>query len=39
MQVEHTQGVNIAKAATATKSLDRFIWSTLPNRNAISKGK
>jgi hypothetical protein len=39
MQVEHTQGVNIAKAATATKSLNRFIWSTLPNRNVISKGK
>jgi hypothetical protein len=39
MQVEYAQGVNLAKAASAAKSLEHFIWSTLPNRNAISKGE
>jgi NmrA-like family len=39
MEVEYSQGVNISKAASATTSLEHFIWSTLPDRNAISKGK
>jgi hypothetical protein len=38
-QVEYARGVNLAKAASATISLQHYIWSTLPNRSAISKGK
>ena len=38
-RVEYAQGVNLAKAASATSTLEHFIWSTLPDRNAISKGK
>ncbi|KAF4633875.1 hypothetical protein G7Y89_g4244 [Cudoniella acicularis] len=39
MQVEYAQGVNLAKAASATTSLEHFIWSTLPDRKATSNGK
>ncbi|KAK9244292.1 hypothetical protein V1506DRAFT_578785 [Lipomyces tetrasporus] len=39
MQVEYTQGVNLAKAASATTSLEHFVWSTLPDRKAISNGE
>lgn len=39
MQVEYTQGVNLAKAASATAGLEHFVWSTLPDRKAISNGK
>ncbi|TVY88142.1 NmrA-like family domain-containing protein [Lachnellula willkommii] len=39
MKVEYAQGVNMAKAASVTTSLEHFIWSTLPSRKAISKGK
>ncbi|KAE9373352.1 putative NmrA-like family domain-containing protein 1 [Stipitochalara longipes BDJ] len=39
VQVEYLQGVNLAKAASVTTTLEHFIWSTLPDRNAISKGK
>ena len=38
-QVEYNQGVNIAKAASATTTSEHFIWSTLPSRKAISNGK
>jgi NmrA-like family len=39
MQVEYSQGVNLAKAASATSSVEHYIWSTLPDRKAISNGK
>jgi hypothetical protein len=39
VEVEVTQGVNIAKAASATETLEHYIWSTLPNGNKISNGK
>jgi len=40
MDVEFTQGVNLARAAAATAStLEHYIWSTLPNASAISGGK
>ncbi|TVY29322.1 NmrA-like family domain-containing protein [Lachnellula hyalina] len=39
MKVEYAQGVNMAKAASVTTGLEHFIWSTLPNRKAISNGK
>jgi hypothetical protein len=39
MQVEYAQGVNLAKAASATTILEHFIWSTLPNRGAITNWK
>lgn len=39
MQTELTQGINLAKAATATASLEHYIWSTLPSRSTISSGK
>ena len=39
MEVEVAQGINIAKAASATETLEHFIWSTLPNGRKISNGK
>jgi len=39
MDVESQQGINVAKAAAATASLEHFIWSTLPNGTKISDGK
>ncbi|KAB5576118.1 hypothetical protein GE09DRAFT_1265649 [Coniochaeta sp. 2T2.1] len=30
-EVEAEQGINVAKAAAATPTLEHFIWSTLPN--------
>jgi hypothetical protein len=39
MKVEYAQGINLAEAASATKSLEHFIWSTLSDRGAISNGK
>lgn len=38
-EVEVAQGINIAKAASATETLEHFIWSTLPNGRKISNGK
>jgi len=38
-QTEYIHGTNMAKAASATKNLDHFIWSTLPDRNAVTNGK
>ncbi|KAG5802054.1 hypothetical protein H9Q74_013470 [Fusarium xylarioides] len=35
---EITQGVNIAKAAAMTSSLQHFIWSTLPNARGLMRG-
>jgi len=39
MKVESAQGINLAKAASATPSLKHYIWSTLPNSKRISGGK
>jgi uncharacterized protein YbjT (DUF2867 family) len=39
MEVEVQQGINLAKAAAATKSLEHYIWSTLPDAKQISGGK
>ncbi|KAF4968342.1 hypothetical protein FSARC_4288 [Fusarium sarcochroum] len=36
---ETKQGINIAKAAMATSTLEHFIWSTLPNASRVSEGK
>ncbi|RAH66092.1 NmrA/HSCARG family protein [Aspergillus aculeatinus CBS 121060] len=39
IDVEAQQGINLAKAAAATKTLEHYIWSTLPNSKAVSGGK
>lgn len=39
MKVESVQGINLAKAASATPTLKHYIWSTLPNGKKISGGK
>ncbi|KAK4119795.1 NAD(P)-binding protein [Parathielavia appendiculata] len=39
MEIEEQQGINMAKAAAATPTLEHYIWSTLPNIKAISGGK
>jgi hypothetical protein len=39
MEIETAQGINLARAAAATPTLEHYIWSTLPNSTAISGGK
>jgi hypothetical protein len=39
IDIETRQGINIAKAAAATPTLEHFIWSTLPNTSRISDGR
>ena len=39
MVVETAQGINLAKAASATPTLKHYIWSTLPNGSKVSGGK
>lgn len=39
MEIEVSQGKNLANAASKTPSLQHYIWSTLPNGKEISKGK
>jgi uncharacterized protein YbjT (DUF2867 family) len=39
IEIEATQGINIAKAAAKTQGLEHYIWSTLPNGAKISSGK
>lgn len=39
IDTESTQGINLAKAAAATSTLQHYIWSTLPNAAQISQGK
>jgi hypothetical protein len=39
MEVEYSQGTNLAKAAAKTASLERYIWSTLPDSKRLSNGK
>ncbi|KAL2845927.1 hypothetical protein BJY01DRAFT_213776 [Aspergillus pseudoustus] len=38
-KVEFAQATNMIKAAKLTPTLEHYIWSTLPNANALSKGK
>ncbi|KAL2851920.1 NAD(P)-binding protein [Aspergillus pseudoustus] len=37
--IESTQGINCAKAASKTATLEHYIWSTLPDNQKISGGK
>lgn len=39
MEIEEQQGVNLAKAAAATSTLEHYIWSTLPDGKTLSGGK
>ncbi|KAL2865250.1 NmrA/HSCARG family protein [Aspergillus lucknowensis] len=39
VEVESTQGINLAKAASQIPSLEHYIWSTLPNSRELSGGK
>jgi hypothetical protein len=39
MKVEKAQGINLAKAAASTSTLEHYIWSTLPDAKRISGGK
>ncbi|KAM0082142.1 hypothetical protein ACKRZS_005637 [Fusarium odoratissimum] len=39
IEEEATQGINLARAAIATPTLEHFIWSTLPNVSRVSDGK
>lgn len=39
IEIETSQGINIAKAAAATSTLEHFVWSTLPNTYRISDGQ
>lgn len=39
MELEYQRGLNLARAASKTKTLDKYIWSTLPNGGTLSGGK
>jgi hypothetical protein len=39
IEIERNQGINLAKAAAETLTLQHYIWSTLPNIVKISNGK
>jgi hypothetical protein len=39
VEVETSQGINLAKAASQVPTLQHYIWSTLPNAKRISSGK
>lgn len=38
-KIEYQQAINMVKAAKKTPTLQHYLWSTLPNSNALSKGK
>ncbi len=38
MEIEFTNGSNMAKAASKVTTLERYIWSTLPYTSAITGG-
>lgn len=38
-EIEHQQGMNLARAAAKTSSLEHYIWSSLPSAETITKGK
>ena len=39
MDIEVAQGINMAKAAAQTKTLEHYIWSTLPDLTKLTNGK
>jgi hypothetical protein len=39
MEAEYNQGVNLAKAASKTPTLEHYIWSTLPYSAKLTKGR
>ncbi|KAG9239772.1 putative NmrA-like family domain-containing protein 1 [Amylocarpus encephaloides] len=39
VEIETAQGINLARAASLTPTLQHYIWSTLPNSTKISSGK
>jgi hypothetical protein len=39
MEMNYTQGVNMAKAASKIPTLQHYIWSTFPNSTGLSLGK
>lgn len=39
IEIEITQGINIAKAASKTATLKHYVWSTLPNGGRITGEK
>jgi len=39
IEIETTQGINLAKAAAKTATLKHYIWSTLPNGSRLTNGK
>ncbi|KAF1344378.1 hypothetical protein BDV97DRAFT_52299 [Delphinella strobiligena] len=39
VEIEAAQGINAAKAASKTATLEHYVWSTLPDNMAISGGK
>jgi uncharacterized protein YbjT (DUF2867 family) len=39
MDIEYQQGINLARAAAQTASLELYIWSTLPDSRTLSDGK
>lgn len=39
IEIEQKQGENIARAASKTVGLQHFLWSTLPDGNALTKGE
>jgi len=39
MEIETAQGINIARAASKTTTLEHYIWSTLPNGSRNTNGK
>lgn len=39
IEIEAVQGINLAKAAAQTSTLEHYIWSTLPNGGRLTGGK
>jgi uncharacterized protein YbjT (DUF2867 family) len=39
MDIEYTQGTNMAKAASKVPTLEHYLWSTLPHSTRITEGK
>jgi hypothetical protein len=39
MQVEYDRGVNMARAASKTATLETYFWSTLPAASDLTKGE
>ncbi|OQV00614.1 hypothetical protein CLAIMM_06090 [Cladophialophora immunda] len=39
IDIEVAQGINMARAASKTATLEHYVWSTLPNGNKLTDGK